>query len=50
MAEFIAIPSVTANTLKWWANMVRLYLRVITIADMSDPTGKFILDGMLQGD
>ena len=28
----------------------RLYLRVLTIADLADPTGQFIPDGMLNGD
>ncbi len=29
---------------------VRLYLRVITIADLTDPEGSTIPDGMLTGD
>ena len=32
------------------ANEVRLYLRVVTIADLADETGRFIPDGMLCGD
>ncbi len=43
------IPRVMVNTIKR-ANPVRLYLRVITVADLADPSGAFILDGMLQGD
>ncbi|KAL7532592.1 hypothetical protein ACHAWF_004182 [Thalassiosira exigua] len=31
-------------------NAVRLYLRVVTVADLADPTGRYIPDGMLTGD
>ncbi|KAL7552549.1 hypothetical protein ACHAWF_016169 [Thalassiosira exigua] len=31
-------------------NAVRLYMRVVTVADLADPTGRFIPDGMLIGD
>ena len=49
MEIFLTIPRVTVNTLKR-VNAVRLYLRVITVADITDPTGTFIPDGMLEGD
>ena len=49
MGAFTSIPRVTAGVLRR-ANAVRLYLRVVTIADLADPTGLFIPDGMLTGD
>ena len=49
MARFTTIPRITIGQLKQ-ANTVRLYLRVITIADLTDPEGSTIPDGMLTGD
>jgi hypothetical protein len=49
MECFAAIPNITIAQLRH-ANVVRLYLRVITIADLSDPTGHYIPCGMLTGD
>ncbi|KAL3762232.1 hypothetical protein ACHAWU_004770 [Discostella pseudostelligera] len=49
MARFITIKGITTAQLKR-ANAVRLYLRVVTIADLCDPTGTFIPNGMLNGD
>ena len=49
MARFTTIPRITIGQLKQ-ANTVRLYLRVITIADLTDPEGSTIPDGMLNGD
>ncbi len=49
MARFSLIPGITTAHLRQ-ANIVRLYLRVITIADLSDPTGSYIPSGMLSGD
>lgn len=48
MDQFIRIPGITRADLKQ-ANAVRMYLRVLTIADMADPSGEFIPDGMLTG-
>jgi hypothetical protein len=49
MARFITLPRVTRSQLRQ-ANMVRLYLRIITIADLCDPTGTYVPSGMLNGD
>ncbi len=49
MARFALIPGITTAYLRQ-ANIVPLYLRVITIADLSDPTGSYIPSGMLSGD
>jgi len=49
MERFTAIPRITTGQLKQ-ANTVRLYLRVISIADLTDPEGSTIPDGMLTGD
>jgi hypothetical protein len=46
---FICIPRITQAQLKQ-ANEVRIYLRVLTIADLVDPSGRFIPDGNLSGD
>ncbi len=45
---FIRIPGITTSELRK-ANAVRLYMRVLTISDLADPTGRFIPDGMLTG-
>lgn len=45
---FILIPRLTRSQLQQ-ANAVRLYLRVLTIADLADPTGQFIPDGNMSG-
>ena len=47
--RFTTIPRITRGQLTQ-ANTVRLYLRVITIADLTDPEGSTIPDGMLTGD
>jgi hypothetical protein len=49
MERFTTIPRITTGQLKQ-ANTVRLYLRVISIADLTDPEGSTIPDGMLTGD
>ena len=49
MECFTAIPRITTGQLKQ-ANTGRLYLRVISIADLTDPEGSTIPDGMLTGD
>ena len=49
MERFINISGITNGQLKQ-ANTVRLYLRVITIADLTNPEGSTIPDGMLTGD
>ncbi len=49
MEHFTAIPRITRGKLKQ-ANTVRLYLRVISIADLTAPEGSTIPDGMLTGD
>ena len=48
MELFIRIPGITAAELRR-ANAVRLYLRVLTIADLADSTGHFIPTDMLTG-
>ena len=47
--RFTAIQGATTGELKK-VNMVRLYLRVVTIVDLSHPSGGYIPDGMLTGD
>ena len=47
--QFTTILRITKGQLKQ-ANTVRLYLRVITISDLTDPEGSTIPDGMLTGD
>jgi len=49
MEAFTQIPRITTSMLRR-ANTVRLYLRVITIADITNPEGTTIPDGMLNGD
>ena len=49
MDRFLCIPHITTSQLRQ-ANMVRLYLRVITIADLADPSCRFIPDGNLSGE
>ena len=49
MELFSAIPGITQGQLEK-INAVRLYLRVITLADLADPDGTHIPDGMLTGD
>ena len=49
MENFTRISGITTSTLKR-ANTVRIYLRVITIADLANPEGTAIPDGMLNGD
>jgi len=49
MEHFSQIPKITKVQLKL-ANSIRLYLRVVTIADLTDPQGISIRDGMLTGD
>ena len=49
MARFTQIPRITTGTLKK-ANTIRIYLRVITIADLSNPEGTAIPDGMMTSD
>jgi len=49
MERFTTIPRITRGQLKQ-ANTVRLYLRVITIADLTAPEGSTIPDGMLTRD
>ena len=46
MDQFVKIPGITRAELRQ-ANAVRLYLRILTIADIADPSGEFIPDGML---
>ena len=48
MEAFGKIVGITKRMLEK-ANAVRLYLRVITIADLADPAGEFIPAGMLTG-
>lgn len=49
MDRFVQIPCITRAELKQ-ANAVRLWLRVLTIADLVEPAGRFIPDNMLSGD
>lgn len=49
MDKFLQIPGITNGELRQ-ANAVRLYMRILTIADIADPSGEFIPDGMLTGD
>ncbi len=49
MDRFLRIPGITTAQLHR-ANAVRLYLRVLTIADLAHPSGTFIPDGNLSGD
>lgn len=49
MAKFVTLPFITRAALRQ-ANAVRLYLRVITIADLADVGGTFIPAHMLTGD
>ena len=49
MEAFNNIPGITRAKLRQ-ANSVRLYLRVVTVADLCDVQGTHIRDGMLQGD
>ena len=49
MEGFLAIPRVSRAQLRK-ANIVCIYLRVITIADLCDPTGTYIPSGMLSGE
>ena len=49
MEVFISIPWTTKRMLEK-VNEVWLYLGVVTIADLTDEEGDFILDGMLCGD
>ena len=49
MEVFISISWITKRMLEK-VNEVRLYLRVVTIADLADEEGDFIPDGMLCGD
>ena len=49
MERFSGIQEATPGELKK-VNAVRLYLRVITIADLTHPSGGYIPDGMLTGD
>ena len=48
MQAFVQCPSISRAMLKQ-ANAVRLYLRVVTIADLADVGGTFIPSGMLTG-
>jgi hypothetical protein len=48
MDRFTQIPGITRAELRQ-ANAVRLYMRVLTIADLAHPTREFIPDGMLTG-
>ena len=49
MDSFLHIPGIGKAKLEK-ANAVRLYLRVLTIADLVEPTGKYIPTDMLTGD
>ena len=49
MQAFVQCPKITRAMLKQ-ANAVRLYLRVVTIADLADVGGTFIPSGMLTGE
>lgn len=49
METFNSIPGISRAKLRR-ANAVRLFLRVVTIADLCDVQGTHIRDGMLQGD
>ena len=49
MERFAAIQWITKGELEK-VNAVRLYLRVIIIADLAHPSGGYIPDGMLTGD
>lgn len=48
MDRFTQIPGITRKELRQ-ANAVRMYMRIITIADIADPSGEFIPDDMLTG-
>ena len=48
MERFSLIEGITTGELTM-ANEVRIYLRVITIADLTHPNGKYIPDEMLDG-
>ncbi|KAL7551610.1 hypothetical protein ACHAWF_018082 [Thalassiosira exigua] len=49
MERFATHPRATKGQLEK-LNAVRLYMRVVTVADLADPTGRFIPDGMLTGE
>ena len=49
MERFCLIANITAHELEK-LNEARMYMRVITIADLADATDTTILDGMLNGD
>lgn len=49
MDKFLQIPGITRVELRQ-ANAVRMYMRILTIADIADPSGEFIPDGMLVGE
>ncbi|KAL7544883.1 hypothetical protein ACHAWF_012867 [Thalassiosira exigua] len=49
MERFTQHPRATKGQLEK-LNAVRLYLRVITVADLADPSGQYIPDGMLTGE
>ena len=48
MEEFVKIQGISKADLEK-ANLVRIYLRVITISDLVHPNGKFVPDNMLDG-
>ena len=49
MDKFVLIPGITRSELRQ-ANAVRMYMRIMTIADIAHPSGEFIPDGMLSGE
>ena len=49
MERFVEIQGATVGQLRK-VNTVRLYLRVVTITDLTHPSGEYIPDGMLMGD
>lgn len=49
MDRFLQIPQITPAKL-CQANELRLFLRVLTIADITHPSGRFIPNDMLTGD
>ena len=49
MERFVGIRGATQGEVEK-VNAVRLYLRVITIADLTHPSGGYIPDSMLTGD
>ncbi len=49
MDRFLTIPGITTAQL-YQANSVRIYLRILTMSDLAEPSGKFIPDSLLTGE